>query len=646
MNRRVTSIESLILLALLSSGAHAVDDLEWSEPVRIELPAPTRQISIKPGADLATLVERYQLESAQQLSLGQAGTVLEINATDQQWAGLEQSLCNDAAVTACDTATCQSIQFEAEVDPGPRGDSGAIRGRIVRSTPEALLTLPGEADIETDAAAGQCRVEPLADLLDEPATPGLNQDLMLDLDLVEQAGSRGRTRSYEVDLAKQFNATGGADISGQNLPSDSSDYQLELAASCGTVSVPLDCVKPAFIPGLIVALVDAGAAGQVATQNGLAVVREVTLDSTGESIAVFATPSDLPTALTGLARDNRVRLAQREYVYRTTAEAAEAETTATGAPVRYSDPFARFTYGPDRTGARLLQAGVTGELPLIAVIDAGVDGVHPEFDARVTVQDSTGSPLTPSAHGTAVAGIIAAAANNGVGIYGAAPTARILALQACLPKQPNSLSARCRTSTLLKALDLAMAANARIINMSLAGPPDPLLERYLRLALQQDRLVIAGAGNGGPHAKPGYPAAIDGVLAVTAVDAADKHYAAANQGDYIDLAAPGVEILSPTPDGRYPPLSGTSMATAQVAGVAALLLQRDASLGARALRSALIGTAADLGAPGKDPIFGYGVVDGCAAAKQLQLSDRGGCPARPDEATDSSATGGDRAVGP
>lgn len=597
---------------------HAADDLSWSEPVAIELPAPGREIELEAGVDALAWVQRYGLGAARLLPLGQGRTLVETELAAVEWQQLVETACREDGVRRCADSRCQQIQLAAEVTPGHGRDAQSIQGRIVRSPPEALLSLKVDAVDDTDPDAGQCRAEPLAGLLDEmagePASGGLGQDLMLDLDLASKSSGRGRERAYEVDLNRAFNAAGGADLSPVDLPADSSGYQLELAAGCSTVSLPLDAVEPAFLPGVVVALVDAGTAAAVASQNGLAVLREVELTATGETLAVFATSSDLPGALLSLGQDSRVRRAQREYVYRTSAVAGD-----------YSDPYARFTYGPERTGARRLHRPEAGATPLVAVIDAGVDGIHPEFEQRITVQDATGTQLVPSAHGTAVAGIIAAAADNGVGIYGAAPGARVLALQACLPREPGSLGARCRTSTLLKALDLAIAADARIINMSLAGPPDPLLERFINLALSQDRLIIAGAGNGGPHAKPGYPAALPGVVAVTAIDARDDHFEAANQGDYVELAAPGVDILSPTPDGRYPPLSGTSMATAQVAGVAALLLERDPNLGGRALRNALAASAMDIGAPGRDPLFGFGVVDACQAAEQLNLEAIGSC---------------------
>src|SRR4029079_15597682 len=117
----------------------------------------------------------------------------------------------------------------------------------------------------------------------------------------------------------------------------------------------------------------------------------------------------------------------------------------------------------------------------------------------------------------ATAGLIAAEADNSLGAYGMAPAARVLAIKACQPESKTSAAARCWSSSLAKALDLAIRRDARIINMSLAGPDDPIVRKVVDAALAGQRLVIAAAGNGGPEAAPSFPAAHPGVLAVTGI---------------------------------------------------------------------------------------------------------------------------------
>jgi subtilisin family serine protease len=129
-------------------------------------------------------------------------------------------------------------------------------------------------------------------------------------------------------------------------------------------------------------------------------------------------------------------------------------------------------------------------------------------------------------------------------------------------------------------------------------------------------VVVAAAGNGGADAPPAYPAAYDDVLAVTATDSADSLYAQANQGTYIDIAAPGVDVLSPSLDSAYSMTSGTSFAAAHVSGVVALMLSRNPGMKPADIRRALKAGAADLGKPGIDAEFGAGLVDALSALKQ------------------------------
>ena len=131
----------------------------------------------------------------------------------------------------------------------------------------------------------------------------------------------------------------------------------------------------------------------------------------------------------------------------------------------------------------------------------------------------------------------------------------------------------------------------------------------------QNRLIVAGAGNGGQHARPAFPAALPGVMAVTATDPDNGLYRSANRGDYIDLAAPGVDIVTLAPDGSFPSSSGTSWAAAHVSGVAALLRPLMPPWQSPATWCFVLTTSTrDLGTPGKDALFGHGLVDACRAA--------------------------------
>jgi subtilisin family serine protease len=250
----------------------------------------------------------------------------------------------------------------------------------------------------------------------------------------------------------------------------------------------------------------------------------------------------------------------------------------------------------------------TGDQVAVAVIDSGIDATHPELDGVVADSfDALDSAEGPHAHGTGVAGIIAAHAR----LKGAAPRVKILAARAFGANQGSTFS-------IVKALDWALSKNARIINMSFAGPSDPLFARALTAARHKGAILIAAAGNAGPKSKPLYPGADPNVIAVTATDADDKLFAMANRGAYVAVAAPGVDILMPSPGGGYWVSTGTSMAAAYVSGVAALVLERQPRFDGEALRKLLAATARDLGPKGRDDQFGAGLIDAYQAIMALE----------------------------
>src|SRR5262249_15985811 len=135
-------------------------------------------------------------------------------------------------------------------------------------------------------------------------------------------------------------------------------------------------------------------------------------------------------------------------------------------------------------------------------------------------------------------------------------------------------SPKATSENILKGLDWAINRGARIINMSFAGPDDPMLHLALKKAYDKGVVLIAAAGNAGPKSPPLFPAANENVIAVTATDQDDQPFAQANQGPHIAVAAPGVEILASAPNASYELSTGTSIAAAHVSGVVALLLER------------------------------------------------------------------------
>ena len=245
-----------------------------------------------------------------------------------------------------------------------------------------------------------------------------------------------------------------------------------------------------------------------------------------------------------------------------------------------------------------------GDDVLVAVINSRIDKNHPDLAGTIADEfDAVGTPAPPHAHGTAIAGAIAANSK----LVGVAPKVRLLAVRAF---SGAGDSAQSTTFNVLKGIDWAAAKNARIINMSFAGPADPMLKQMLAIANARGIVLIAAVGNGGPKSPPLYPGADAGVIGVTATDADDRLMPQANRGPQVAVAAPGVEILAAAPDGKYQVTSGTSVAAAHVSGVAALLLATKPKLTPAQVRNNLARSAHRV--PGTRNEVGAGVVDALA----------------------------------
>jgi subtilisin family serine protease len=246
----------------------------------------------------------------------------------------------------------------------------------------------------------------------------------------------------------------------------------------------------------------------------------------------------------------------------------------------------------------------SGDDVLVAVIDSKIDSGHPDLAGVVAAEfDAVGTATPAHSHGTAMAGAIAAHSK----LLGVAPKVKLLAVRAF---SGTGESAQSTTFSILKGLDWAASKNARIVNMSFAGPADALLQEMLVKANARGMVLIAAVGNAGPRSPPLYPAADAGVIGVTATDVEDKLMPQANRGPQVALAAPGVEILAAAPDGGYQVTSGTSVAAAHASGVAALLLAAKPSLTPAQVRASLVRSAQKI--PGKRDEVGAGVIDALA----------------------------------
>ena len=356
-----------------------------------------------------------------------------------------------------------------------------------------------------------------------------------------------------------------------------------------------------YVPDEVVIEVAASMSAQavqaLARRHRLVRLETLNLRSGGTTMLRWRIPDrrSVPTVVRALGADGVVMSVQPNFIAMLQQEAPATVAVGTSAPLeQYS--LAKL---------RLPQAHslATGNQILIAIIDSGVDTRHPELAGMVAASyDAIGSGDKFHPHGTAIAGAIVARAR----LKGVAPAARILAVRAFGTHRGSNEGT---SFHIVKGLDWAIGRGARIINMSFAGANDPAVSRRLALAQAQGIVLIAAAGNAGPKSRPLYPAADPNVIAVTATDEDDKIFSAANRGRHIAVAAPGVDLMLPAPDGEYKMTSGTSFAAAQVSGAVALMLERSPGLDPAAVRRALTATARDLGPRGTDPHFGAGLVD-------------------------------------
>lgn len=245
----------------------------------------------------------------------------------------------------------------------------------------------------------------------------------------------------------------------------------------------------------------------------------------------------------------------------------------------------------------------------IAVIDTGVDYIHPELAGKVELGwdyvDDDADPMDEQGHGTHVAGAAAGIADNGTGIAGMAPDATILAMRA-LDQQGSGYY-----SWIASAITTSVDRGAKVINLSLGGAEgSTLLAEAVAYAAAHGAIVTCASGNEGAGVV-GFPARYDGCVAVGATDQADGVAAFSNQGAGLDVTAPGTGILSSVPGAGYDAWDGTSMATPYVSGLAALLFSQ--GLSRAQVESVMFSTAKDLGAPGYDTGFGHGRIDAAAA---------------------------------
>jgi hypothetical protein len=309
----------------------------------------------------------------------------------------------------------------------------------------------------------------------------------------------------------------------------------------------------------------------LAHRHSLTLVSEWPIEQLQMHCVLFRIPpgTTREAVIQKLLADKRVLIAQPLNEF----ESASAGTL-------FDDPYARLQSNVNALDVAEAHVFSKGAGIRVAIIDTGVDTEHPDLVGRTQLtrnyidDDATG--FRNDRHGTQVAGLIAAAANNGIGIVGVAPDVRLMAYKACWQPTPAS-AGRCNSFTLAQALADALAGRAQVINLSLVGPSDPLLEALIEKAIAGG-VIVVGAVSDDPRYR--FPAKLPRVLPVAEAETSSA------DGDEV-LRAPARDIVTLVPNGHYDFASGSSLATAQITGVVALLLARNQKLGVDKLRAML-----------------------------------------------------------
>jgi subtilisin family serine protease len=277
--------------------------------------------------------------------------------------------------------------------------------------------------------------------------------------------------------------------------------------------------------------------------------------------------------------------------------------------LREADPQGQYDFdhlymesgAPSATAANTAAVANVEQVDIrVGLIDGGVDAAHPVFLRRKPTVSGCAGSVQPSAHGTAVASLFVGWSAD---FAGAAPGAELLAVDVyCGGNAPGG-----RMRDVVGALSALAAARSRVINMSIVGPDNAVLAATVRAVQARSVLIVAATGNDGPNAKPLFPAAYPGVVAVSAVDAKLRVLPEASGGEHVSFSAPGADLLAAAPDGKFQNVRGTSFAAPLVAGMLARELASDDSDTGAIVRR-LAAAAEDRGRKGRDQRYGFGLV--------------------------------------
>jgi subtilisin family serine protease len=347
----------------------------------------------------------------------------------------------------------------------------------------------------------------------------------------------------------------------------------------------------AVVRGEVVAFSPTEEALERARGAGFVVIRERALDGLDARLVILGAPNGMATrrALEQLRALNPDGLYDFNHLY------MDSGAVLGAAPGQLSP-------GTVAGGPGAGDSGVAVAVAKVGLVDGGVDTSHAVFRDIVIHQHGCSGTAVPAAHGTAVASLIIGRSPR---FHGAAPGSELYAADVYC-----GLATGGAVDAVAEALAWLVRERVAVINVSLVGPPNVMLESVVRMVIARGHVIVAAVGNDGPAAPPLYPASYPDVVGVTAVDAHQRALLEACRGRQVKFSAPGADMSAANPAQGYAIVRGTSFAAPIVAGLLAEMVHEpDKDAAARAVAD-LAARAVDLGAPGPDPVYGFGLVGG------------------------------------
>lgn len=379
-----------------------------------------------------------------------------------------------------------------------------------------------------------------------------------------------------------------------------------VSATLAALPVPAPAAdsRPERVPGRLILRGRAGLSGEALTRALRDVgARRVDVVDELDGTVVEADERDLAGIESALRRSNLFSSVERDHLV----HIAEIP----------NDPLYAAQWHLPRAGVPAAWQISSGAGVTVAVVDTGVEAGHPDLQGQVLpgydFLNDDADPSDDNGHGTRMIGIVAAARDNGLGVSGVAPAARVLPVKSLDAQGYGPYSA------VANGITWAVDQGADIVNLSLVGAaPSSILQAAVDYAVARDVIVVAASGNYGTDA-PAYPAASSGAVAVAAITQNDGHPIFSNHGAWISVAAPGVDVVTATLGADYASSTGTSPAAAVASGVFALLRAANPQMDRLTAIARVQSGAVNLGTSGWDPYFGWGRVDAYGALVPGQI---------------------------